>query len=127
VSLLERAQAYLSAIEARADLSAYFCPDVVQREFPNLLVRNGAVRDLAQLMEGAEKGKHVLTGETYEIVNALEEGDRVALEVIWTGRLAIPLGTLAAGAEIKANFGVFLTFRDGRICRQDNYDCFEPF
>ncbi|HET7545285.1 MAG TPA: nuclear transport factor 2 family protein [Polyangiaceae bacterium] len=127
MSLLERARAYLSAIEARADTARYFCPDVVQREFPNALVRNGAERDLAALLAGAEKGKRVLSGEKYEIVNALEAGDQLAMEVIWTGTLAIPLGTLAAGDTMKAHFGVFLTFRDGRICRQHNYDCFDPF
>lgn len=127
MTLLERAQAYLSAIEARADATSHFCPDVVQREFPNALVRNGAERDLAALVEGAEKGKRVLTREKYEIVNAVEAGDQIALEVIWTGWLAIPLGTRAAGDMMKAHFGMFLTFRDGRICRQHNYDCFEPF
>jgi len=127
VTLLEKAQAYLSAIEARTDLSPYFCPDVVQQEFPNALVRNGAERDLAALLEGSEKGKRVLHSETYEIVNSLEDGERLALEVIWTGTLAVPIGSLAVGATMKAHFGVFLTFRDGRIARQHNYDCFDPF
>jgi len=127
VTLLERAQAYLSAIEARTDLSPYFCPDVVQQEFPNQLVRTGAMRDLAALLEGSEKGQRVLVSEKYEIVNSLEDGDRLALEVIWTGKLAIPLGTLPVGGIMKAHFGVFLTFRDGRIARQHNYDCFDPF
>ena len=127
MSLLERAQAYLSAIEARADLAPFFCPDVVQREFPNQLVRDGAIRDLTALEQGREKGKRVLVAERYEIINALEDGDRVALEVIWTGTLAVPLGSLPVGGAMKAHFGMFLTFRDGRICRQHNYDCFDPF
>lgn len=127
MSLLERARAYFSAIQARADLSPYFCADVAQREFPNLLVRDGATRDLAALLEGQEKGKRVLFSENYEIVNSLEDGDRLALEVIWTGTLAVPLGSIPVGGTMKAHFGVFLTFRDGRICRQHNYDCFEPF
>jgi len=127
VTLLQRAQAYLATIEARADASAYFCPDVVQREFPNQLLREGAIRDLAALQAGQEKGKQVLTSERYEIVNAIEAGDRLALELIWTGTLAIPLGKLPAGATMKAHLAVFLTFRDGLISRQHNYDCFEPF
>ena len=127
MSLLELAKAYFSAIEARTDLSPYFCSDVVQREFPNQLVREGALRDLAALQEGQEKGKRVLVSEKYEIVDSVENGDRLALEVIWTGTLAIPLGSLPAGGTMKANFGVFLTFREGRIYRQHNYDCFDPF
>jgi len=127
MTLLERAQAYLAAIEARADLTPYFCPDVEQREFPNQLVREGAIRDLATLLAGQERGKRVLSSEKYEIVNSLEDRDRLALEVIWRGTLAIPLGSIPAGGTLKAHFGVFLTFREGRISRQHNYDCFDPF
>lgn len=127
MTLLERARAYLSAIEARADLEPFFCPDVVQREFPNLLVRDGAVRDLATLLDGQEKGKRVLRSEKYEIVTSLEDGERLALEVVWTATLAVPLGSIPVGGTMKAHFGVFLTYRDGRIARQHNYDCFDPF
>jgi len=124
---LERARAYFAAIEARADLAPHFCDDVEQREFPNQLVRDGATRDLPALLQGQQKGQRVLLSEQYEIVDSVEAGDRLALEVIWTGTLAIPLGTLPAGGKMKAHFGVFLTFRDGRIARQHNYDCFDPF
>jgi len=127
VTLLERARAYFSAIEARADLSPFFSPDVEQREFPNQLVRAGARRDLATLLEGQQKGQKVLSSERYEIVNSVEDGQQLALEVIWTGTLAIPLGGTPIGGTMKAHFGVFLQFRDGRIYRQHNYDCFDPF
>jgi ketosteroid isomerase-like protein len=49
------------------------------------------------------------------------------LEVIWTGTLAVPMATLAAGAEMRAHFAVFLDFRDGKIAAQHNYDCFDPW
>jgi ketosteroid isomerase-like protein len=51
----------------------------------------------------------------------------VILEVVWAGTLAIPVGSLAAGDEMRAYFAVFIALRDGRIYRQRNYDCFEPF
>lgn len=51
----------------------------------------------------------------------------VALEVLWEGTLAIPLGSLPVGGVMRAHFGVFLTFRDGKIVQQHNYDCFEPW
>ena len=47
--------------------------------------------------------------------------------MLWVGTLAVAIGTLAAGDEMRAHFGVFLTFRDGLIVQQRNYDCFEPF
>ncbi len=124
---LEIARAYLKAIEDRADAHRFFASDVVQEEFPNRLVPNGAKRDLAALKDGAEKGRKVMTAERYTVKNAVAQGDVVALEVLWEGTLAIPLGSLPVGGVMRAHFGVFLTFCDGKIVQQHNYDCFEPW
>jgi ketosteroid isomerase-like protein len=127
---LQAARRYLSAVESGATgdaLAAFFTDDVVQEEFPNRLVPTGARRDLRALLEGAERGQTVLTAQRYEIRNAIASGDHVALEVLWTGTLAIPIGSVPAGGEMRAHFGVFLEFRDGRIAAQRNYDCFDPF
>ncbi len=105
----------------------FFAPDVVQEEFPNRLVPNGAKRDLAALREGAHKGRKVVAAQRFEIVNALVNESQVAVEAIWTGTLAIPLGSIPAGGQMRARFGVFLEFRDRQILRQRNYDCFDPF
>ncbi|MDP9033207.1 MAG: nuclear transport factor 2 family protein [Myxococcota bacterium] len=123
----DRARAFLRAIEMREDTTAFFAPDVVQREFPNRFVPDGATRDLAAMKDASERGKRAMTRERYEIVNAVEHGDEVALEVVWTGTLAVPVGTLPAGGTMRAHFGVFMTFRDGLIASQRNYDCFDPF
>jgi len=128
MSNLERTRAFLRSFETRDGTNLdYYAHDVVQREFPNRLVAAGATRDLAALRLGAERGKQVITSERYEIVNLVEHGDEVAAEVIWTGVLAIALGALAAGDAMRAHFGVFLTWRDGKIVSQRNYDCFDPF
>ena len=121
---------YLAAIEAGATgemLAAFYTPDAQQIEFPNRLTPTGATRDLAALLEGAERGQKVLSGQTYELVNAVASGDRVALEVKWTGTLAIAIGALPVGGQMHAHFAQFIEFRDGLIYRQRNYDCFEPF
>lgn len=55
---------------------------------------------------------------------AIESG---ALEVLWRGTLVVPFGSIPAGGEMRARFAVFLELRDGRIARQRNDDCFEPF
>ena len=81
-------------------------------------------RGLPELLEGAERGQKVMS---YEVLSALASGGRVAMEVQWTGTLAVPLGSLPAGEQMRARFGVFLDFRDGRIAAQRNYDCFEPW
>ena len=124
------ARRYLDAISAGATgdaLAAFFTPDVVQLELPNRLVPDGARRDLRAILDGAERGQRVMASQRFEVRNVVASGDRVALEVLWTGTLKVPLGSLPAGGEMRAHFGVFLDFRDGRIAAQRNYDCFEPW
>lgn len=127
---LETVQRYLKAIEngaTGATLAAFYAPEVVQEEFPNRLVVNGARRDLAALLEGAERGQKVISAQTYEVHNVIEQGNMVALEILWTGTLAIPVGSLAVGDKMRAHFAVFIELRDGKIVAQRNYDCFEPW
>jgi ketosteroid isomerase-like protein len=69
----------------------------------------------------------MMAAQRYEVLNAIGSGDRVAVEVRWTGTLAVPLGSLPAGGQMRARFAIFLELRDGRIVRQRNYDCFEPW
>ena len=85
---------------------------------------SAAARDYLRALEQGEAGE-ALT-QRYDITNVVESGDHVTVECDWTGILAIPVAGLAAGAEMRAHFGVFLEFRGGRISRQRNYDCFEP-
>jgi len=42
-------------------------------------------------------------------------------------QIALPLGTLEAGAEMKAHFAMFFVMREGKIALQRNYDCFEAW
>src|SRR3982750_3446089 len=109
------ARRYLAAIEAGAtgvDLAAFFDPAVVQEEFPNRLAPNGARRGLAALLADAVRGQQVLMSQHYEVLHVVEDGDHVALEVQWTGKLKIPIATTPAGGEMRARFALFLEFRD---------------
>jgi ketosteroid isomerase-like protein len=127
--LLRLARDYLESIGKADELGglSFFADDVVQIEFPNRLVPNGATRDLAALRDAAERGRKVMTAQRFEIVNAIASGEQVAVEAIWTGTLAVPLGSLPAGGQMRARFAIFLTYRDGKIVRQHNYDCFDPW
>jgi steroid delta-isomerase-like uncharacterized protein len=123
------ARRYLEALE-RGDPEAnlaFFADDVVQEEFPNRLVPQGARRDLAALREAARRGSKVMAAQRYEVLNAVAGGNQAALEVQWTGTLAVPFGSIPAGGQMRARFAIFLEFRDGKIVRQRNYDCFEPW
>ena len=124
------AKTYLAALEAGATgdaLAAFFTDDVVQEEFPNRLVPAGVRRDLAALLDGAVRGQKVMRAQRFELLGAVENGDTVALEVQWTGTVAVPLGGLPAGGQMRARFAVFLEFRGDKIARQRNYDCFDAW
>ncbi len=62
-----------------------------------------------------------------EVKKLHSAGDVVILEAIWRGTVSVPLGKLPAGGQIVAYFSQFFEFKDGKIYRQRNYDCFEPF
>lgn len=127
---LVTARSYLRAIEQGATgeaLARFFTSDVVRELFPNRLAPQGGRSTLAEMLAAAEKGQQTLSSQRYEIRHEMESGNRVALEVLWIGTLAIPVGGLQPGDQMRAHFAVFLEFRDGRIAVQRNYDCFDPW
>lgn len=127
---IAHARRYLQALEAAAspdELRAFFTDDVLQREYPNRLTTAGASRDMAALLASNERGRAVVSTQRYDVRSATASGDTVALEVDWSATLRVPVGTLAAGDTMRASLGIFLGYRDGKICSQRNYDCFEPF
>ena len=124
------ARRYLEALESGAEGSAladFFTKDVVQEEFPNRLSPIGAHRDLSALLDAAKKGKRTLRAQKYDILNSIVDGDSIALEIVWRGYLAQPVDTLPADSEMRAHLSVWLEFRDGKIARQHNYECFDPW
>jgi ketosteroid isomerase-like protein len=127
---LDVALRYLQALEGGAAgeaLAPFFHPEAVQREYPNALNPRGQTRELKKLLADSERAKTLLASQRYDVRSSVVQGDTVALEVEWTGTLAVPLRSLAAGSQLRATCGMFLTFKDGRIVSQRNYDCFEPF
>ncbi len=120
----------LSAIERGAtgeDLAKFYDPGVVQEEFPNRLVAQGARRDLAAILDAAERGQKIVANQRFNIRNAVANGNQVAIEAFWEATLRVALGARPAGGMIKAHFAVFFEFRQGRIVAQRNYDCFMPW
>jgi len=127
---LEIARRYLARLSEGAgpdELELFCASDVVQEEFPNRLVPTGATRDLKALKEGRARGLALLQGESFEITNAIATDAHVAVEVIWKGIIREAAGPFSAGQELRARFALFMEFRDGKIVRQRNYDCFDPW
>ena len=127
VVLIREYLAALEAGEAGDPLRRFFNYDATQIELPNLLNRNGQESNIDQLVHRSLLGQKLLSAQRYEILSIVADGDSVAVEAYWTGNLAVPLGTLSTGAEMRAAFAMFFRCREGRISSQRNYDCFYPW
>ena len=129
---VELAREYLRAVESmgpRENVARFFSPDIEFHEFPNRIVPNGRVRRRADLQEAYGQAQKLLHSQRYDVRRIVDNGDEVAVELEWTGVLAMPVPAmnLPAGHEMKAYVAMFLTFRDGLIVSQRNYDCYPPF
>lgn len=127
VQLVRQYLAALQAGEVGESLSRFFTADATQVELPNRLNPHGQESDLASLITRSVQGQRVLSSQTYELRSVVAEGNGVAIEAFWVGVMAIPLGTLAVGSQMRAHFAMFFECEGGRIRRQRNYDCFEPW
>jgi ketosteroid isomerase-like protein len=129
-SNVARARQYLEAVASGVPFEKvfdFYAPDVVIQEFPNRIAPNGRVRRAADIRAAYEQGRKILHSQSYNMQRVLEAGDEIAVELQWTGILAVPVMTLPAGSEMKAFVAMFLTFRNGKIISQRNYDCYPPF
>jgi steroid delta-isomerase-like uncharacterized protein len=126
---LALARRFVAAVERGAsdEVAALLADDVVQEEFPNRLLPAGATRDRAAMLEAGERGKKAMSAQRFEILNAVASGERVAMELRWTGTLAVPFGGLPAGGQMRVRYAIFFEFRGGKVWRMRNYDCFEPW
>ena len=78
MSLERKARAYVAAVEGGAtgeELAAFYHPDVVQHEFPNRLIPGGATRELADILDGAERGAKLMERQIYDIHTVTEMGE----------------------------------------------------
>ena len=125
-SHVRKTRELLKAIE-RFDsdvVAALYADDVEQIEMPNRLKPEGDRRGRSQMLSDLERSKGILRSQKYEVTNAVGAGALVMAEYEWSGVLAVPMGSLAAGDTLRGNCALSLEFRDGRIVRQRNYDCF---
>lgn len=129
-SNVSRVHEYLEAIASMGPyetVADFYTADVTIQEFPNRIAPHGRVGRLGDARAAYERGREILKSQTYRVQRILEAGDELAVELEWTGILAVPVMSLPTGSEIKAFVAMFLTFRDGKIAAQRNYDCYPPF
>jgi hypothetical protein len=123
------ARNFVKAVEegrAGDELDEFFAAGALQTQFPNELSRSLVTRSLNDIKDSSLKGKSIIMQQQFEIKNALQAGNTVLLELVWTGTLAVPIGKKSPGSQLKAYFAQIFEFENGKIIRQRNYDCFEP-
>jgi ketosteroid isomerase-like protein len=129
---VELAREYLRAVESMGppeNVARFYADDIEFHEFPNRIAPLGRVRRRGDLQAAYGQAQKLLRSQRYQVRRIVESGDEVAVELEWTGVLAVPLTAmnLVAGHEMKAFVAMFLTFRNGKIVSQRNYDCYPPF
>jgi ketosteroid isomerase-like protein len=129
VTNLEKVQLYLRSIEDGdftyiADL---FSPEAVLEQLPNRIYPNGFRSGVSTMADAFQKGQKLLSSQSYEIKSWVADADRVSVEVLWTGTLALAFASLAVGSQMRAHSAMFFQFKEGKIVSQRNYDCFEPW
>jgi ketosteroid isomerase-like protein len=125
-----RTHQYLQTVASRGpfeNVANFYAPEIVIQEFPNRIAPQGRVRRAVELRAAYEQGCKILQSQFYAVHRIFESGDEVVAELEWTGILAVPVMNLPAGSEMRAFVAMFLTFRNGKIVSQRNYDCYPPF
>jgi ketosteroid isomerase-like protein len=126
---VETVRRYLKSIEqgSFSELKLLFRPDVLMEQLPNRIYPQGVQGTLSQMESTFEKGRKLFSEQSYEVKKAVAQQESVAVEVLWTGRLAVGFGNLTDGSQMRCHSAMFFEFVDGKIARQRNYDCFEPW
>lgn len=120
--------AYIRAIEAHQleTVASFLHPEVELVEHPNQLNLNGKHYDGAAIREAGERGAKLLASERYAIRSMIVEGERAAVLIDWSGTLGVAAGPLPAGHVMRAQICSVIELRDGKVWRQEQFDCFAP-
>ena len=119
--------AYIRAVEAQntGEAERYLHPEVENLEHPNRVVPAGKRYDLAAMRAAGERGRAVMATQRFEIRSMIVEGNRAAVQIAWSATLAVAAGPLPAGHVMRAQVCTIIELKDGKIWRQEQYDCFE--
>jgi ketosteroid isomerase-like protein len=118
--------AYIRAVEAQDldEVGRLLHPEVENLEHPNKLLPAGQRYDLAAMRAAGERGRAVLASQRFEIRSIIVEGNRAAMQIAWSGTLKVAAGPMPAGHVLRAQVCSIIEIRDGKIWRQEQYDCF---
>ena len=121
------ALSFVRAVEAMdgSKMEGFFAPDVEQTEMPNAFKPAGEVRDLSALKSDIGKSKGIIEQQKYDILNTIAHGEVVVLEMVWHGTVVTDIPPLKEGQYLRAQCVAVFEFREGKVVKLRNYDCFD--
>ena len=121
------ALSFVRAVEAMdgSKMEGFFAPDVEQTEMPNTFKPAGQVRDLSALKSDIGKSKGIIEQQKYDILNTIAHGEIVVLEMVWHGTVVTDIPPLREGQKLRAQCVAVFEFREGKVVKLRNYDCFD--
>ncbi|PJZ30630.1 nuclear transport factor 2 family protein [Leptospira kmetyi] len=111
----------------RKEFETIFHAEIEQIEYPNALTKTITTSDFETLLQRMPAGKNLLKRQSMKIRNFMEIGNTAVVEADWEATVKTDLGPFQADQNLKAYFCMIFEFKYGKIFRQKNYDCFEPF
>ncbi|GEP92976.1 Ketosteroid isomerase-related protein [Chitinophaga terrae (ex Kim and Jung 2007)] len=108
-----------------AEYATIFHPNIIQTAYPNLLSEEVKQRNFDVMLESMAINKVILKSQHFSVVKVVETGNTLVVEATWTGEIGVDAGKFRRGQVMKAFICSVIEFRDGKIYRQRNYDCYE--
>ncbi|MCW3462552.1 nuclear transport factor 2 family protein [Chitinophaga nivalis] len=108
------------------EFAGIFHPDIIQTAYPNQLSNDIKQRNFDNMLESMTTNKLMLKSQQFSVQKALQTGQTLVVEARWTGEIRVDAGRFRRGQIMKAFICTIIEFRDGKIYRQRNYDCYEP-
>ena len=124
--VIELMQALESGVHGE-ELRRFFHDDAEQIEYPSLVDPRVGRRGLDGMITASELGAGLLAFQRYDVRRWIESEETVVCQAEWHAELAKDAGPLREGQHLHTYSILIFTFRDGKIIRQEAYDCYEPF
>ncbi|PSL49439.1 ketosteroid isomerase-like protein [Chitinophaga niastensis] len=107
------------------EFASIFHPNIIQTEYPNQLSNDIKQRNFDIMLESMVTNKIILKSQHFSVLKVVEAGNTLVVEAKWTGEIGVDAGRFRRGQVMKAFICTIIEFRDGKIYRQRNYDCYE--
>jgi ketosteroid isomerase-like protein len=102
-------------------VDVFYLPNAEWAELPHAGSPQGRKGNRDRLREHARNAATLFPDRRMRVIDAVVQGDRVAVELDWEGTSAQAIGGLAPGTKVRLRIASFFTLDKGLIARQVDY------